>query len=99
MFKLLESRRRSLVEVDGVRWLRDRQDLLGLELNDWVDLAEHAEKAGNIAAAVECWLDPADGISAQLEQAFHVVELAIDGLQDFELAGRVVEGVALRLGS
>ena len=93
MFKLLESRRRSLsLEVDGVRWLRDRQDLLGLELNDWVDLAEHAEKAGNIAAAVECWLTTLPMASAlNSEQAFHVVELAIDGLQDFELAGRVVE--------
>ena len=92
MFKLLESRRSLSLEVDGVRWLRDRQDLLGLELHDWVDLAEHAEKAGNIAAAVECWLTTLPMASElNSEQAFHVVELAIDGLQDFELAGRVVE--------
>ena len=57
MLKLLESRQRLLgLEVSGVQWLRDRQDLLGLSREAWVTLADYAEQSARIPAAVESWL-------------------------------------------
>ena len=93
MLKLLESRQRALgLEVSGVQWLRDRQDLLGLSRDTWTTLAEHAEHSGRVAAAVESWLVVLSLSEAvPVEQAHHIVVLAIDSLQNFELAGRVVE--------
>ena len=93
MLKLLESRKRHLaLEASGVNWLKDRQDLLGLRSNDWVQLAEHAEGNDKPLAAVESWLialQTADVLN--VEQAHHLVVLAIDSLQNFDVAGRVVE--------
>ena len=93
MLKLLEGRQRPLcLEVLGVRWLRDRHDLLGIEPSTWVELAEHAEHANKIAASVESWLvvlSLSDDLA--IEQAHHVATLAIESLHNFDLAERVVE--------